>query len=40
MASLAEGGGEPLKTLVETVTGGGAGRLDELLRGNVLAERN
>lgn len=28
--SLAEGSGEPLETFVETVTGGGAGRLDVL----------
>ena len=33
VAGLAEGGGEPLETLVQTVTGSGAGGLDVLLGG-------
>jgi len=37
VACLAQGGGEPLKTLVQTVTGGGAGGLDVLLGGRMVS---
>lgn len=40
VAGLAEGVAEPLETFVETVTGGGAGRLDVLFQGSsVLVPR-
>jgi hypothetical protein len=37
MTSLPEGGGEPLETLVQTISGGGAGGLDVLWRGNCVS---
>lgn len=37
VASLAEGGGEPLETLVQTISRGGAGGLDVLFGGREVS---